>query len=331
MKRKFFCLMIAFCCLAAAGCNKVEKELPPDSLDSSTSTNLPDSSDSSDTYSSSNDQSTLLPDFSGSSIASDDQSTSSKSSTRQNSTDGDVSSSSVSSSRSSVSEPQSSNTQSSSTSNPVLITSSSSSSTSKPQPSVTQSSKPQPPVTQSSKPQSSVTQSSIHSTDSTQSSYSQGSLSNELIPPENVEIIGSYNQRAPEQWEIEYADEVFRLTNVERVKEGLPEFERLSSLDTAAKIRAWEVLVDYSHTRPDGRKFSTALIEAGVDWQACGENIAAGQRTPEDVVNDWMNSPGHRANILNPNYKYLAVGFYYDYDQVGGTDYRYFWAQNFCA
>lgn len=150
-----------------------------------------------------------------------------------------------------------------------------------------------------------------------------------MIPPKNTGIIGGYNQRSPEDWEIEYANEVFRLTNIERVKEGLPEFKKTSGLDDAANIRAWEVLVDYSHTRPDGRKFSTVLTETGIKWRSCGENIAAGQSTPEEVVNAWMNSPGHRANILNPDYEYLGVGFYYDYDESGGTDYRYFWAQNF--
>lgn len=68
------------------------------------------------------------------------------------------------------------------------------------------------------------------------------------------------------------------------------------------------------HTRPDGSSFSTALQQQGVSYRGCGENIAWGQRTPEQVMNGWMNSEGHRANILNKNYKNIGVGFYQEND-----------------
>lgn len=124
---------------------------------------------------------------------------------------------------------------------------------------------------------------------------------------------------------------MFRLTNIERVKAGLPEFKKMELLDSVAQLRAWECLVAYDHTRPNGSKFSTALSEAGIRWSGCGENIAAGQSTPQEVVSAWMNSTGHRANILNEEYVYLGVGFYYDYNNESGTpQYDYFWAQNFC-
>lgn len=85
-------------------------------------------------------------------------------------------------------------------------------------------------------------------------------------------------------------------------------FQADSKVQAAAKIRANEILKSFSHTRPDGRAFSTALNEAGATYSGAGENIAKGQRTPEEVVNAWMNSAGHRANILNSKYKYLGVG-----------------------
>ena len=126
---------------------------------------------------------------------------------------------------------------------------------------------------------------------------------------------------------------MFRLVNAERVKAGLPEFKKLDALTQAATIRAWECLVDYrhDHSRPDGRSFETVLNEQGISWYTCGENIAAGQKTPEQVVAAWMNSDGHRANILNEKYVYLGVGFYYDHDGASGSSYRYYWAQDFCA
>ena len=118
--------------------------------------------------------------------------------------------------------------------------------------------------------------------------------------------------------------------NKERVNAGLPEFKKMEDLTKSATVRAWECLVSYGHDRPDGKEFSTALDEQGIRWRSCGENIAAGQKTPQQVVTAWMNSPGHRANILSENFTYLGVGFYYDYNGANGT-YRYYWAQNFCT
>lgn len=175
----------------------------------------------------------------------------------------------------------------------------------------------------SSKPQSSSTSSSSTPSSKPQSSSSSSSAST---------IANDYGRRAQEPWEVEFADEVFKLINEERAKEGLPALKKMASLTEAATIRAWECLIDYGHERPDGQHFKTALTEQGISFRVCGENIAEGQKTPQEVVNAWMNSPGHRANILSEkyDYEYLGVGFYYDYDGIGGS-YRYFWAQNFCG
>ena len=66
--------------------------------------------------------------------------------------------------------------------------------------------------------------------------------------------------------------------------------------------------ISFSHTRPDGRDFSTALSEAGASFRASGENIAYGQRSAEQVMDVWMNGAGHRANILNPGYSRIGIG-----------------------
>lgn len=105
-----------------------------------------------------------------------------------------------------------------------------------------------------------------------------------------------------------FEQEVLDLVNKERAAYGLSALQADSKVQAAAKTRANEILKSFSHTRPDGRAFSTALNEAGATYSGAGENIAKGQRTPEEVVNAWMNSAGHRANILNSKYKYLGVG-----------------------
>lgn len=105
-----------------------------------------------------------------------------------------------------------------------------------------------------------------------------------------------------------YEQEVLDLVNAERAKYGLSALSADSKVQAAAKIRAEEIKSVFSHTRPNGTKFSTALTQVGATFRGAGENIASGQRTPEQVVNAWMNSEGHRANILNEKYKYLGVG-----------------------
>lgn len=106
------------------------------------------------------------------------------------------------------------------------------------------------------------------------------------------------------------AAEVVRLTNTERTNNGLYSLSGNSTnLNTAAMIRANELIQLYSHDRPDGRGTFTVFDETGVTWQKrAGENCAEGQRTPQTVVESWMNSPGHKSNILNTDFAYIGVG-----------------------
>jgi uncharacterized protein YkwD len=105
-----------------------------------------------------------------------------------------------------------------------------------------------------------------------------------------------------------YAKQVVNLVNKERAKAGLSALTIDSKVEKAALVRAKEIQSSFSHTRPNGSMFASALKEAGVSYNGAGENIAWGQKTPEEVVTAWMNSPGHRANILNKNFKYIGVG-----------------------
>lgn len=119
-----------------------------------------------------------------------------------------------------------------------------------------------------------------------------------------------------------FAAQVVKLVNEERKKAGLSELTVDLKVQSAANVRAKEIVSSFSHTRPDGRQFSTALTEAGASFRGSGENIAWGQKTPEAVMQAWMNSSGHRANILNARYTSIGVGYYV----VNGTPY---WTQLF--
>lgn len=114
-------------------------------------------------------------------------------------------------------------------------------------------------------------------------------------------------QKLPSASEIQ--TEVFNLINAERQKAGLSPLAYYHAGQSAADTRANEITGHFSHTRPDGTTCFTALDEANIDYRAAGENIAMGQRTAEEVMEDWMNSPGHRSNILNSDYTHVIVGY----------------------
>lgn len=107
-----------------------------------------------------------------------------------------------------------------------------------------------------------------------------------------------------------YALRVVELVNAERAKYNLAPLTLDTSLANAADTRAKEIVQSFSHTRPNGESFSTVLKEHGVSYRGSGENIAWGQKTPEIVVNTWMNSESHRANILNSRFTKIGVGYY---------------------
>lgn len=122
-----------------------------------------------------------------------------------------------------------------------------------------------------------------------------------------------------------WANRVLELINEERAKEGLGAMVMDAGLVNVATIRANEIIVDFSHTRPDGRSCFTAYAECGVSYRSAGENIAAGQSSPEEVMRQWMNSPGHRSNIMNASFGRVGIGAVTS--DAGG--YRYYWVQNF--
>lgn len=79
----------------------------------------------------------------------------------------------------------------------------------------------------------------------------------------------------------------------------------------------------FSHTSQDGRTMADRINATGYRWSTIGENIAAGQATPEEVVSGWLSSPGHCRNIMNPAFRELGVSY------VQGGSYGHYWVQNF--
>lgn len=122
----------------------------------------------------------------------------------------------------------------------------------------------------------------------------------------------------------EYAEQVAVLVNKERTSYGLQPVKISPILSEAANVRAGELKENFSHTRPNGTNCFTAMSELGIKYSAAAENIAYGQKNPESVMNAWMNSSGHRANILNENMEYIGVGVVY-------SDGIYYWSQFFAA
>lgn len=122
-----------------------------------------------------------------------------------------------------------------------------------------------------------------------------------------------------------YEEQVVALVNAERAKYGLPALKTNPTLQAAALARAKETVQLFSHTRPNGTSCFTVLKEYGISYRYAGENIAYGQRSPQEVVTAWMNSEGHRANILNKNFTTIGIGYY---QTANGTKY---WSQLFIS
>lgn len=119
-----------------------------------------------------------------------------------------------------------------------------------------------------------------------------------------------------------YSERVAYLINQARRAQGLNELAMFQQLDNLADIRSGEIVNHFDHNRPDGSPFYTVLLEAGFTNFGAGENIAFGQKSPEEVVQAWLDSEGHRKNIFNSSYKYIGVGVRY-------ANNMYYWEQIF--
>jgi uncharacterized YkwD family protein len=123
----------------------------------------------------------------------------------------------------------------------------------------------------------------------------------------------------------EFQNEVVRLVNVERAKNSLPALTADSLLMKTATVKSQDMANNnyFDHTSPTYGSPFDLMKKFGVTYRAAGENIAMGQTTPAQVMNGWMNSSGHRANILNSAYTKIGVGV------VKNASGRYYWTQHF--
>ncbi|MED2973773.1 CAP domain-containing protein [Fictibacillus sp. B-59209] len=153
-------------------------------------------------------------------------------------------------------------------------------------------------------------------------SYNNPDMSMETNP----EINGTVPPAAPPSGNQGYSQEmiqrVVELTNQERRKYGLSDLKWDPSLTNVAQVKANDMEKNnyFSHNSPTHGSPFELMDKMDIPYSSAGENIAVGQKSPEQVVNDWMNSEGHRKNILNPDYTHIGIGY---------TDNEDFWAQEF--
>lgn len=142
-----------------------------------------------------------------------------------------------------------------------------------------------------------------------------------LEPGQELCLPGGSPSRPPD-----HLQTVIALTNQERAKHGLPALAWNEHLFSAAQGHSQDMANgDYF----DHRDLVNRARQEGYPSSFVGENIAAGRPTPEEVMSQWMNSPGHRNNILNPDYAEIGVGYHYIENDPGRFQYKHYWTQIF--
>lgn len=151
---------------------------------------------------------------------------------------------------------------------------------------------------------------------------SEGAETNNNSSDDNIT---NGKEESTESGTSEQGEAVLKLVNAERSKQGLKALTLSKELTSIANTKAKDMAVNryFDHRSPTYGSPFEMLQKFGVSYKSAGENIAAGQRTPQEVMNSWMNSSGHKANILNKSYTELGVGYY-----VGGS-YDTYWVQLF--
>lgn len=129
------------------------------------------------------------------------------------------------------------------------------------------------------------------------------------------------------------ADQVLALVNSERARAGCRPVTLDARLSAAALAHSQDMASNnyFDHTGADGSSAADRVTRAGYDWSMTGENIAAGYDSPAEVMAGWMDSPGHRANILNCQYAHMGLGYVYEAGDSfpGPYGYSHYWTQAF--
>lgn len=132
------------------------------------------------------------------------------------------------------------------------------------------------------------------------------------------------DQQPPSQPPLD-EQEVIDLTNAYRAQHGCPPVVVVSELMTAARQHSQDMAQNnyFSHTGRDGSEPWDRMLRAGYRWRSAGENIAAGQRSSAEVMDDWEHSDGHRKNIVNCGFRDIGVG------RAASADGTVYWTQVF--
>ncbi|WP_404449764.1 SafA/ExsA family spore coat assembly protein [Sutcliffiella horikoshii] len=122
-------------------------------------------------------------------------------------------------------------------------------------------------------------------------------------------------------------EQVAKLVNQERAKYGLKPLKLNWELSRVARYKSQDMIDKryFSHTSPTYGSPFDMMRNFGISYRTAGENIAAGQKTPQEVMNAWMNSEGHRKNILSSQYTEIGVGY------AKGGQYGHYWTQMFIS
>jgi uncharacterized protein YkwD len=126
---------------------------------------------------------------------------------------------------------------------------------------------------------------------------------------------------------IPFAAKVIELTNVERAKVNAAPVTEQAQLTEAAQTHAFDMACNafLSHIGSDGSSPFDRMIRFGYVFSAAAENVAAGYPTPADVVQGWMDSPGHRQNMLKPDYTNIGIGYAFNPDTAIRGNYFHYW------
>jgi uncharacterized protein YkwD len=127
------------------------------------------------------------------------------------------------------------------------------------------------------------------------------------------------------------SQEVVQLVNAERAQAGCSPLQVSSQLTAAAQGHSADMALNnfFSHVSLDGRSPWDRILAEGYNFWSAAENIAAGYPTPASVMAAWMESDGHRANILNCDLEDIGVGYYYLANDSGDVNYHHYWTQDF--
>ncbi|MFE4144934.1 CAP domain-containing protein [Peribacillus sp. YIM B13472] len=137
------------------------------------------------------------------------------------------------------------------------------------------------------------------------------------LPTSNTTVNREESQSVEQQ--------VLNLVNEERSKSGLPSLKMDTAISNVAILKSEDMRDSnyFNHTSPSYGSPFEMMKSFGISYKYAGENIAAGQPSADAVMKSWMNSPGHKANILNKNYTHIGIG------HVTGGKYTHYWTQQF--